>query len=800
MEKIRKKYIVGGQVQGVGFRPFIYTIALDAKLTGFVSNTRAGVFIEAQGSHEQLGEFEKNLHEKLPPLAEISSLKTEEIHTIENELDFQIHISETKGKGHAVLISPDVAHCEACKNEMLDKNDSRYLYPFINCTHCGPRYSITHTMPYDRETTSMACFPLCEDCQKEYTNPLDRRFHAQPTACHVCGVKVWNEENVENFDAIKDTISKLQQGKIVAIKGLGGFHLACDAMNIEAIERLRIRKNRPHKALAIMVKDIEKAKEFAIIDKVEEELLLSRQRPIVLCKKKVSLPHTLAPDTKNIGIMLPSSPLHELFFHAEHFDEKNFEALVMTSGNPAHEPISLMNREARAKLSNVADHYLFHNRDILVRVDDSVLYAKPENTREFDSNKDPFVSIRRARGYVPSPLSLPAKSETNNTHKNILAFGADLKGTACVTKNSNSQENNSGIDAFVGQHVGDIESMKNQEFLLETIAHLSKILEFSPEIVLSDAHPNSYSRLLAAQYAHEKNVKHITLQHHAAHAFALLADNQSLEPCIALVLDGTGYGLDNTFWGGELLYIDPKNAHWERIGHFKKTLQVANDRAVHRPWYMTQSFLSACNSDYSLAENLSIDTFELEAIKELISKNVGIQTSSCGRLFDAMGVLLSCISEITYEGQVPLQLESKQDFSYNDFDILPSYTEDELSIFDSHTLFNNCLQKKENHSLSDEEIARYFHLSLAHSLADWAIKACDKYNVKHIGMTGGVFLNKTLLEEVCNSIQKRNHIKNDDNAANNARNLYIPLLHKNFSPSDASLSLGQAFYASLLEK
>ncbi len=771
---IRRKCVVVGQVQGVGFRPFVYTLAISLDLTGSVSNTREGVFIEIQGSENNIEKFKTRLFDELPPLAEILSYKEEECPLVDDEKEFQIVITDSHGKGHSVRISPDVAHCEACKNEMLDKENKRYLYPFINCTHCGPRFSITHSMPYDRVTTSMSCFPLCEKCKEEYTNPLDRRFHAQPTACHICGVKIWTEEGFENFDAIKITLQKLHEGKILAIKGLGGFHLACDAMNIKAIENLRERKNRPSKAFAIMVKNIDKARDIAYIDEIEEELLTSRQRPIVICKRKENiLPDILSPDTKTIGIMLPSTPLHELFFNAEHFDEKNFEALVMTSGNPAGEPICLKNREARDKLADFVDGFLFHNRDILVRVDDSVLFAKPQHIRI--DEKDSFVSIRRARGYVPTPVSLPIDFEKPCSKKqNILAFGADLKNTCCITRTNEEK-----IEAIVGQHVGDMASIKNQDFLLETIEHLTKIYDVEPKVVVADAHPNAYSHLLAEEYASARNLPCITLQHHAAHAFALLADNSYANPCIVIVLDGTGYGLDNTMWGGELLYIDPQKGEWKRVGHFSKVFQPANDRAVENPWYMTQSYLQSIGLSYFIE---SVDKDEQGIIYELCEKNMGIQTSSCGRLFDAVGVLLACNPIISYEGQVAMQLEAKQDENFNEFDMIDSYLDDNnILIFDNLKLFKNCVERKMNKQ-SDSEIARYFHLSLAHSLVDWARKACEIYGVNSVGMTGGVFLNKTLIREVSQELT----------------NISIkPLLHKNFSPSDASLSLGQAFYGSL---
>lgn len=775
--KIRQRLILNGQVQGVGFRPFVYVLTQELSLAGFVKNAPDGVVIEVQGNKESIEAFKERLITDLPPLARILSLEYEDIDCLtlnkDNE-NFKI-IQTEKGDTHTLLISPDVAHCELCKSEMLDKENSRYLYPFINCTHCGPRFSITHSMPYDRETTSMACFPLCESCLEEYTNPLDRRFHAQPTACPQCGVDVWTDTGKKNTEAIHETLENLHQGKIVAIKGLGGFHLACDAMNEEAILTLRKRKSRPHKALAIMLIDIEKAREVAYINEEEEKLLTQSARPIVICKRKEGvLPSILSPDTDTIGIMLPASPLHELFFHAEHFNLPNFHALVMTSANPAQEPICLGNREAREKLSHIADAFLFHNRDILVRVDDSVLFSYPNEISK--ENKDSFINIRRARGFVPSPISLPIPASQHkkflSTKEHILAFGADLKGTCCLTKTSKN-----AVQAFVGQHVGDSESIKNQKYLLETIEHFEKILAVKPTCVIADAHPNAYTRNLAEEYALEKNIPCHTVQHHIAHAFALCADTSTIEPCLVLVLDGTGYGLDSSLWGGELFYIDPLEGLYERVGHFEKVLQPANDMAVRKPWYMTKSYFRSIGKSYNLKE---INSFEQNAVEELCTKRVGIETSSCGRFLDACGVLLGCSSEISYEGQVPIQLETMQDFSYKNYTLMKPLIKEEFLLFNSLSLFNLCAELKE--SLCVEKVSRHLHLSLAHSLALWAYEASKKYKVSKVGMTGGVFLNRTLLLHT--SLALKNYNLN-------------PLIHKNYSPSDASISLGQTFYMSL---
>ncbi len=882
---IRERYIAGGQVQGVGFRPFVYKLATFLELTGRVGNSEKGVLIEVQGTRECLDTFFSRFVSELPPMARLESLTRTIIDTIEEE-SFEIILTEHKGTGHSVLIGTDMAHCEDCRKEMLDKNDARYLYPFINCTNCGPRYSITHSLPYDRETTSMACFPLCESCAKEYSDPLDRRFHAQPTACHECGVEIWTESGRKGKVAFENTLSRLAKGKIVAIKGLGGFHLSCNAMNILAIKNLRKRKSRPNKAFAVMVANIDSARQFAYINEEEEQLLTCAKRPIVLCKKKPNstLPNILAPDTETIGLMLPSSPLHELLFCGDHYYKPKFEALVMTSGNISGEPIALGNREAFNKLTGIADHFLFHNRDILVRVDDSVLFVKPKNVLELEeknkTKKSNFISIRRARAFVPEPLDfLPFETFP----KTILALGADLKATCAITKTISSANNNNPdkktTQVFVGQHIGNMENLQNQFFMQENIEHLKKLLAVEPDLIITDAHPNSFMRSYAddlAQMIEEKRLfenstaalhkvlteatyhgteaqshskapifrnseKHedtsesaksyfmekctrLDMQHHAAHAYSLLADNTLYEKMCVLILDGTGYGLDGTMWGGEAIYINPELNEWNRIGHFTPSLQPANDMAVKRPWYMAESFLLNSSLDIcqtskfltSLPFGATINLNDREAIRELCSQKIGIPTSSCGRLFDAIGVILGCEPQISYEGQVPMQLEAMQNFNYNEYEIVEPIFEKNTILFDSHTLFNNCIKKlialRTNvccyeakpirHDYDSRiginkpeispaayavyaKVARYFHLSLAHSLALWGECICKEHNVQKLGLTGGVMLNKTLLEEITKALQEKN---------------ITPIIHQNYSPSDASISLGQAYYAYLYSR
>ncbi len=765
---IRNYYIITGQVQGVGFRPFIYNLANSLNIIGYVANTDKGLIIEAQASHAILQNFYDEILKNHPPMAQILSINIKEIPT-KDEHNFTISQTQSAHIRHNILIGADIAHCEECKKELLNKENKLYLYPFINCTNCGPRYSITHSLPYDRHTTSMACFPLCDTCKEEYNNPKNRRFHAQPTACHKCGVDVWTEDDkYKGYEAIKRTISNLEAGFIVAIKGIGGFHLACNALLENSIELLRTRKNRPHKALAIMVQDIESARKYAYIDEYEENLLTSPRRPIVICKSKENLPSNINPDTNTIGIMLPSSPLHELLFY-----ENTLEVLIMTSANTHGKPIAISNREANANLKNIADYFLYHNRDILVRVDDSLIMPKAKEIRNLETNKTSFTSIRRARGYVPECLIL----NDNFKSSNILALGGDLKATSCIIKDNK---------AFVSQHIGNMEIVENQIFMQENIQHMQNILAIKPEQIIIDAHPNAYMREYADYLAKKYSINCLEVQHHIAHAYALLADNNIFEPLCLLTLDGTGYGLDNTSWGGELFFADPTKAICTRIGSFEKVLQPAFDTAVKNPYYMLEAYLhkssNPLSKDTHFLSSLSLNYPNKKEIQELCKANIGLYTSSCGRLFDAIAALCSCTHTISYEGQAAMQLEALQDLDYTHFDIV-SFSTDEFSILNTQNMFDNCLNLlnklyKDPHKFN--KLARYFHLSLAYSLSFWDMAKAKEYNIDKIGLTGGVFLNTTLLTQICQILEKHG---------------YKAIIHQNYSPTDASISLGQAYFA-----
>lgn len=781
----RRQHCVQGQVQGVGFRPFVFRLAHAHSLSGFVNNTSDGVFIEVQGKQINLDTFEADFYKKLPPLAKISFHSIKQVALLEensqqysnNAPVFSIHQSDISSHdGNTVLISPDSAICPDCQADLQNTSNHHYAYPFTNCTNCGPRYTITKSIPYDRAFTSMACFKMCDTCQKEYDNPLDRRFHAQPNACESCGPKLWitknsyffrpyklyyalilflkRKRNYKKEDTAQDIFSKkiltilksykknsyrtllssviiaqsqklLNKGKILAIKALGGFQLACDAYNYNAIENLRKRKNRPHKAFALMVENLEEAKKIAYISKEAESLLCSAQAPIVLCPKKekntkYQLPENIAPDTQRIGIMLAYTPLHKLLFQST--KNNNYpvvQALIMTSANTSGEPICIKNRQALHKLAHITDYFLFHNRDILVRVDDSVCLALGRNeehkTQTIQENIPPLFKeltkldtpldstitkrhkehaplvktlfFRRARGYVPTPTLLPSILNTIDKIPSIFSSGAFLKNTFCLTRQSH---------AFVSQHMGDLDNLSVMEFYEETYNHLKNLLEIQNiKAVVCDTHPDFPSTHFAQKVAEEFQAPLYRLQHHFAHAYAVLAEHEEydLSPTLALALDGTGHGLDGTSWGAELLYLDPKNYSYPsvpqqfsstnkehfaiynfqnplmlRLGRLSPMPLIGGELAIKEPWRIAYGMYLECLEKNYLEEdfqNFSPPWLENTVCKEqmpilttLLQKNINCPRSSgCGRIFDAISALLGLCSFSTYEGQAPIKLE-----------------------------------------------------------------------------------------------------------------------------------------------
>src|SRR5579872_7167611 len=508
--EVRKQIAVAGIVQGVGFRPYVYKLAHERQLKGSVCNTAAGVVIEIQGPGEVVADFLQRLPLQAPPLARITGVSVRDL-PCNGEARFQIAASQAEEKVRT-LISPDVAICPDCLRELFDSHDRRYRYPFINCTNCGPRFTIIRGIPYDRPLTSMAGFTMCPACQKEYDNPLDRRFHAQPNACWECGpqVQLWDAlgKRIAAEDPIRRAAQCLHEGLVVAIKGLGGFHLAVDATDVEAVERLRKRKGRVEKPFAVMVPSREAAEQFCQLDEAAYKTLESPQRPIVLLRKKdpCLLAETVAPHNRELGLFLPYTPLHYLLLA-----EGSFSALVMTSGNLSEEPIAIDNREAIARLNGLADYFVVHNRDILLRCDDSVVRVAGGVTRQ----------LRRSRGFVPVPVFL------KDDQPSVLAVGGELKNTICLTK---------GKHAFLSQHIGDLENVESYSFFHEAIRHLEQILEIKPQIIAYDLHPNYFSTKSALQ---QSGAKLVGVQHHHAHIASCMAENHLEGRVIGFALDGT---------------------------------------------------------------------------------------------------------------------------------------------------------------------------------------------------------------------------------------------------------------------
>ena len=624
---VRRRFVVVGQVQGVGFRPFVYRLARDTGVTGHVLNSSQGVIIEVQAAPEAVDAFGRGLVGSPPPLARIVSCTSEDVGAVEGEAGFVIRHS-SGGEGHQVLISPDTSTCADCQAEILDPTDRRHLYPFTNCTNCGPRYTITRSIPYDRPFTSMACFPMCEDCAREYADPLDRRFHAQPNACPVCGPRVWftgreGQELARGKSAMERAAESLGQGEILALKGLGGFHLACDAANHEAVMELRARKNRWDKPLAVMVPDMDAARSLAHVSPAEEARMDSLERPIVLCRSLSprALSPAVSPDTAFLGVMLPYTPLHMVLFHLLRDTPARPRALVMTSGNMSSEPICLGNREALKRLAHIADRFLLHNRDILIRTDDSVVRVHPETgTPQF---------FRRARGFTPRPVFLPPLGQGAEEPGTVLGVGPELKNTLCLTK---------GDQAFVGQHIGDMENLETLAFFREIAGHLEKILQVKPQAVVSDLHPDYMSTRYAQERAGKENIELLTLQHHAAHIFAVLAEQGHAGPALGWALDGTGLGQDGTLWGGELLLatpVTPAGPTWRRLAHFSPIRLPTGETAIREPWRTAQGCLDQLgirepgDKDWPWREKFAQASAFLPKI---LDKNLNCPvTTSCGR-------------------------------------------------------------------------------------------------------------------------------------------------------------------------
>ncbi len=767
-ETVAQRIRVRGLVQGVGFRPSVWRLARECGLAGEVWNDSQGVEMLVSGQADAIDAFCDRLRREAPPLSRIDAIEREPYRPDTAIEGF--HIRPSRGGEARTGVVPDAASCPACLREIDDPSDRRFRYPFTNCTHCGPRLSIVERIPYDRANTSMRRFPMCPECEAEYADPADRRFHAQPNACPVCGPRVWlvDGEGEElplpaEADAIRLASDLLHQGRILAIKGIGGFHLACDAANDQAVTRLRERKGRYHKPFALMARDLQAVRRYCRVSKSEEALLASPAAPIVLLQREASRPlaEGVAPAQVSLGFMLPYTPLHHLLL-------ADWETpLVMTSGNRIEEPQAIDNREAADRLRPLADLFLLHDREIVNRVDDSVARIMDQAPRV----------LRRARGYAPAPIGLP---EGFAGAPPLLALGGELKNTFCLTK---------GAEAVLSQHLGDLENLISYQDYLRNLALYRGLFDHRPAALVADLHPNYRSTRHAQALADELAIPLMQAQHHHAHIASVLAENGwALDdgPVLGIALDGSGYGGDGTIWGGEFLLADYRG--FRRLGAFRPTPLPGGTQAILQPWRNSFSQLET-----GLGwERVECDWGDLEAIRWLRGQpleslgrmmQAGLNSpasSSCGRLFDAVAGLLDiCRESISYEGQAAIELEaaalsaSERDHAGYDFG---SQTGEGLQLLDPAPLWPALLADLAD-GVGRSEIAWRFHRGLIRAVGDMACRLARAEGVATLALSGGVFQNRTLFEGLAEYLRQAG--------------LRI-LTHRLVPTNDGGLSLGQA--------
>ncbi|MBM3172320.1 MAG: carbamoyltransferase HypF [Chloroflexi bacterium] len=747
-----------GVVQGVGFRPFIYQLATSYGLAGWVCNTSEDVKIEVQGEKRNLECFLKDLEEKAPPLAHIEDISGS-YHPPADYTKFEIRHSIAQ-EGKYQLVSPDIATCQACRQEISDEQNRRYRYPFTNCTNCGPRFIIIEDIPYDRPNTTMRSFQMCPQCQAEYDNPLDRRFHAQPNACPKCGPQLELLDVKGKPKGAKEVIATavrlLKEGKILAIKGLGGYLLACNATSQKAVELLRQRKRRPFKPLAIMVADIAEARKHCQISADEERLLSSTQSPIVLLwrKPESTICQAVAPNLKYLGVMLPYTPLHHILIRETGLP------LVMTSGNLSEEPIAKDNDEALRRLVDIADYFLVHNRDIYSRYDDSVTLVEIGSVQ----------LTRRARGYAPYPVRLPFHA------REILACGAEEKSTFCLTRDNY---------AFVSQHIGDLENLETMEHFETTLELYKKLFRIQPEIVAYDMHPEYLSTKFALELAEKsKGVRLVPVQHHHAHIASCLADNGLESPVIGVSLDGTGYGTDGRIWGGEFLVADFKG--FNRMGHLEYLPLPGGAAAIKKPYRIAIGYLLKLLGGDALSAKLDflkqVDPVEIDLIKRQIQTGLNSPlTSSMGRLFDAISALIGMRGEIDYDAHAAIELEMiAYDADVGDSSYPYSVNEhDGVSVVQLKELMSAIVLDLQQ-GVPQAEIAARFHNTVASMIGKMCEVISAKTGIKQVALSGGVFQNRLLLRKAVPSLKSAG---------------FSVLMNRQVPCNDGGISLGQAAIA-----
>lgn len=786
---------VKGVVQGVGFRPFVYGLASKLHLKGWVLNTTSGVVIEVEGPSSALDIFTRDLVRTAPPLSRIEEVETQPVP--QNGYP-RFEIRESLAEAGYVLISPDIATCEACQRELLDPADRRYRYPFTNCTNCGPRFTIIADVPYDRPLTTMAPFEMCPACRSEYGDPLNRRFHAQPNACPVCGPRVWlvpssadtqqaltaPEGDPANSRTIETCAQWLCAGKIIALKGLGGFHLACDATDPEAVERLRERKRRFAKPLAVMMASLDEIRQHCVITPREEELLKSPSCPIVLLQWRTDSPvsREVAPKNQYLGVMLPYTPLHHLLLKdARH-------PLVMTSGNRSEEPIAQNNEEAWSRLRDLADGFLFHNREIYARYDDSVWLAPPVSGED-GKIVDAVQPIRRSRGYAPFPLKLPFSSRP------LLACGPELKNTFCLTRDRY---------AFLSQHIGDMENLETLEHFEASIRVYEKLFRLRPEGLIHDLHPDYLSTRYAEERASTENLPLLGVQHHHAHAVSCMVDNGLTEPVIAVTLDGTGFGPDGRIWGGEWLIADGRG--FCRVASLEPLPLPGGDTGIRNPGRIALAYLVQVYDNVpSLPFMEKLNDQERRTVSLQVAKGINLSwTSSCGRLFDAVAALGGGCVRASYEAQAAIEMEMVSQ------DISESYPYDLWSAEDPSPSAPACQSRGREvidwgdtgglpaiHSFTEialkpllasivddvqrkrslPEIGSRFHRTLGRIVGQVSRLISGSTGLKDVVLSGGCFQNRLLLKIAVEELRK---------------NGLQPRYHHHVPANDGGVSLGQA--------
>lgn len=761
----RKRIRVRGVVQGVGFRPFVYRLATEEKLAGLIGNDTDGVIIELEGPAPRIQAFLERLTTETPPLARIDSVAVDAV-AMTGESGFRIVASEVLGKV-STGIPADAATCADCLRELLDPADRRYRYPFLNCTNCGPRFTITRRIPYDRPQTSMAVFPMCPECQAEYDDPLNRRFHAQPNACPRCGPHVWLESHeglaIESADPVAEAIERLLRGEIMAIKGIGGFHLSVDATDEAAVMRLRERKHRYGKPLAIMVRDMKAVRELCEVTAEEERLLATPARPIVLfqARRENGIAPSVAPGIPWLGVFLPYAPLQHLLFA-----DPRVKALVMTSANLSEEPIAIDNEEARARLGKIADAFLMHNREILQRCDDSVT-AVVESASQL---------IRRARGFVPLAVPLPMEAPP------LLAVGGHLKNVFALAR---------GKFAYQSQHLGDLENLIGLEFFEESLRHLMHTFEIDPAAVVHDLHPGYLSTNWAKEWAGKRGLELVGVQHHHAHIAACMAEHGLEGPVIGLSLDGTGYGTDGRIWGGEVLTC--RLDGFERFAHLDYVPMPGGEAAIHDPWRMAFAHLSAAGyAEDDARELVGASEQEARLLTRMMERGINSPlTSSLGRLFDAAAAVILNRRRVDYDAQAAIELEGIAVLEPDGLPreaYVPELTEPGPGNAARTLKFERlwrALVEDLRSGVPRERMAAEFHAGIAQGFVRAAANARETNGTTQVAMSGGCMHNRRLSRLLRSGLERQG---------------FQVFQHRQVSPGDGGLSYGQVAVAAAILK